>query len=159
MPAELTTFVDIDATPERIWQVLTDLPAYAEWNPFITEAAGAVVVGERLSVHVPPVNAFVAATLRPAVLEVVPCRRLRLRSRLDRFALPGLFHVELTWTISDRDGGVRLWQQDQFGGLLAPLLFRSLNRHRLAAFNAMNAALKHRVEGTPVPGPVDDESP
>ena len=159
MPAELTTFVDIDATPERIWQVLTDLPAYAEWNPFITEAAGAVVVGERLSVHVPPVNAFVAATLRPAVLEVVPCRRLRLRSRLDRFALPGLFHVELTWTISDHDGGVRLWQQDQFGGLLAPLLFRSLNRHRLAAFNAMNAALKHRVEGTPVPGPVDDESP
>ena len=159
MPAELTTFVDIDATPERIWQVLTDLPAYAEWNPFITEAAGAVVVGERLSVHVPPVNAFVAATLRPAVLEVVPCRRLRLRSRLDRFALPGLFNVELTWTISDHDGGVRLWQQDQFGGLLAPLLFRSLNRHRLAAFNAMNAALKHRVEGTPVPGPVDDESP
>ena len=38
MPAELTTFVDIDATPERVWQVLTDLPAYAEWNPFITEA-------------------------------------------------------------------------------------------------------------------------
>jgi uncharacterized protein YndB with AHSA1/START domain len=37
MPAELTTFVDIDATPERVWQVLTDLPAYAEWNPFITE--------------------------------------------------------------------------------------------------------------------------
>ena len=159
MPAELTAFVDIDATPERLWQVLTDLPAYAEWNPFITEAAGAVVVGERLSVHVPPVNAFVAATLRPAVLEVVPCRRLRLRSRLDRFALPGLFNVELTWTISDHDGGVRLWQQDQFGGLLAPLLFRSLNRHRLAAFNAMNAALKHRVEGTPVPGPVEDESP
>ena len=159
MPAELTSFVDIDATPERLWQVLTDLPAYAEWNPFITEAAGAVVVGERLLVHVPPVYAFVAATLRPAVLEVVPCRRLRLRSRLDRFALPGLFHVELTWTISDHDGGVRLWQQDQFGGLLAPLLFRSLNRHRLAAFNAMNAALKHRVEGTPVPGPVDDESP
>jgi uncharacterized protein YndB with AHSA1/START domain len=37
MLAELTTFVDIDATPERVWQVLTDLPAYAEWNPFITE--------------------------------------------------------------------------------------------------------------------------
>ena len=148
MPAELTTFVDIDATPERVWQVLTDLPAYAEWNPFITQADGAVVVGERLSVRVPPVNAFVASTLRPTVLEVVPCRRLRLWSRLDRLALPGLFHVELTWTIRDQDNGVRLWHQDQFGGLLAPLLFGSLNRHRLSSFNAMNAALKQRVEGT-----------
>jgi uncharacterized protein YndB with AHSA1/START domain len=78
MPAELTTFVDIDATPERVWQVLTDLPAYAEWNPFITEAEGAFVVGERLSVHVPPVNAFVQPKLRPTVVEVEPVRRLRL---------------------------------------------------------------------------------
>ena len=148
MPAELATFVDIDAAPERVWQVLTDLPAYAEWNPFITEADGAFVVGERLTVRVPPVNAFVPAILRPTVVEVTPCRRLRLWSRLDRLAIPGLFHVELTWTISDHDGGVRLWQQDQFGGLLAPLLFRSLNRHRLPAFNQMNAALKHHVEGT-----------
>jgi hypothetical protein len=148
MPAELTTFVDIDATPERVWQVLTDLPAYAEWNPFITEAEGAFVVGERLSVSAPTVNSFVPATLRPTVVEVVPYRRLRLWSRLDRFAVPGLFHVELTWTISEHDGGVRLWQQDEFGGLLAPLLFRSLNRHRLQAFNEMNAALKRRVEGT-----------
>jgi uncharacterized protein YndB with AHSA1/START domain len=30
MTAELRTFVDIDGTPERVWQVLTDLPAYAE---------------------------------------------------------------------------------------------------------------------------------
>jgi uncharacterized protein YndB with AHSA1/START domain len=120
MTAELRTFVDIDATPERVWQVLTDLPAYAEWNPFITEADGAFVVGERLSVHVPPVNAFVQPKLRPRVVEVEPVRRLRLWSRLDRLALPGLFHVELTWTITDHDGGVRLWQQDRFGGLLAP---------------------------------------
>ena len=159
MPAELTTFVDIDATPEHLWQVLTDLPAYAEWNPFVTEAAGAVVEGERLSVSVPPVNAFVPSKLRPTVVEVEPLRRLRLWSRLDRLALPGLFHVELTWTITEHDGGVRLWEQDRFGGLLAPLLVRSLNRRRLTSFNAMNAALKQRVEGTPAPRPPDDESP
>jgi hypothetical protein len=152
MTAELTTFVDIDSTPERVWRVLTDLPAYAEWNPFITKAEGAFVVGGRLSFSVPPVNALIQPELRPRVVEVAPCRRLRLRSRLNRPAIPGLFDVELTMTITDHDGGVRLWQQDRFGGLLAPLLIRSLNRHRLTAFNAMNAALKHRVEGTPTPG-------
>ena len=152
MPAELRTFIDIDATPERVWQVLTDLPAYAEWNPFVTRAEGAVVVGERLSVSVPPVNVLVPSTLRPTVLEATPCRRLRLWSRLDRLGIPGLFSVEDTMTITDRDGGVRLWQQDRFGGLLAPLLIRSLNRHRLSAFTAMNAALKDRAEDRTAPG-------
>src|SRR3954451_1824540 len=145
MTAELRTFVDIDASPERVWQVLTDLPAYAEWNPFITRAEGEFVVGKRPSMWVPPVNALVQEHMRPTVVEVVPLRRLRMWSRLTRPALPGLFHVELTMTLTDHDGGVRLWQQDRFGGLLAPLLIRSLTRHRGTAFNAMNQALKQRV--------------
>ena len=62
-------------------------------------------------------------------------------------------------TITDHDGGVRLWQQDRFGGLLAPVLFRSLNRHRLAAFNDMNEAIRHRAEGTPAPGKVERQLP
>ena len=156
MTADLTTFVDIDATPERVWQVLTDLPAYAEWNPFVTEAGGALVVGDRLSMSVPPVNPLVQAHLRPMVVEVVPLRRLRLRSQLIRPAVPGLFDVDLTMTISDHEGGVRLWQQDRFGGLLAALLIRSLNRHRLTAFNAMGAAIKARAESTPAAAPLDE---
>ena len=151
MPAELTTFVDIDAAPERVWHVLTDLPAYAEWNPFITSAEGTFEVGHRLSVSVPPVNAFVPSHLRPTVLEVVPVRRLRLWSRLDRLGIPGVFDVDHTVTLADRDGGVRLWQQDRFGGLLAPVLIHALNRRRSAAFNAMNAALKERAESTAAP--------
>jgi hypothetical protein len=151
MTAELRTFVDIDAPPEQVWQVLTDLPAYAEWNPFVMKADGALVVGDRLSVSAPPVNPFVQSRLRPTVLEVAPFRRLRLWSRLDRLGIPGLVDVEITLTITDHDGGSRLWWQDRFGGLLAPLLIRSLNRHRGTAFNAMIAALKDRVETRPEP--------
>jgi hypothetical protein len=153
MTAELTTCVDFDAPPERVWQVLTDLPAYAEWNPFVMRAEGALVVGGRLSVTAPPVNAFVQSRLHPTVLEVVPFRRLRLRSRLDRLGIPGLIEAEVTLTVTDHEGGSRLWWQDRFRGLLAPLLIRSLNRHRGTAFNAMIAALKDRVEARPEPRP------
>ena len=149
MPAELTTFVDIDATPERVWQVLTDLPAYAEWNPFIAEAdrrrrrrraaVGPRAAGQRVRR---------GRHCGPPSWRWSPAGGCGCGAGSTGSPYPGLFDVELTWTISDHDGGVRLWQQDQFGGLLAPLLFRSLNRHRLAAFNAMNAALKQRVEGT-----------
>ena len=39
---------DIAASPETVWSILTDLEAYADWNPFITQASGEVTVGTRL---------------------------------------------------------------------------------------------------------------
>jgi hypothetical protein len=50
-------------------------------------------------------------------------------------------------TIEPREGGVRLWQDSHIRGLLVPLVTGSLNRHRLAAFHAMNEAVKDRSEG------------
>jgi hypothetical protein len=147
MTAELRTFVDIDATPERVWQVLTDLPAYPLWNPFVTSAVGAFAVGGRLSFGVPPTNLLLRTRLRARLLEVTPCRRLRFRLRFARFGIPGLFDSEHTLTITKEGGGVRLWEEAQFRGLLVPLMTRSLNRDRSPAFAAMNAALKDRAEG------------
>jgi hypothetical protein len=149
MTFELKTFVDIDATPERVWQVLTDLPAYAQWNPFITRAEGTFAVGERLSLRLPPVNALLQVTLRPTVLEVTPCRRLRLRSRQGRLGLPGLFDAEHTFTLTQHDGAVRLLEEQRLRGLLVAVMARSLNRRRLPALTAMNAALKDWSERTP----------
>ena len=36
----LTTEIEFDGTPEEAWEVLADLPAYAEWNPFVTRIEG-----------------------------------------------------------------------------------------------------------------------
>src|SRR3954465_5276869 len=115
--ADMTTFVDIDARPERVWQGLTDLPAYPEWMPFVAAAQGAVAVGGRLSLTVRLGNGLMRRTLHVTVLEVVPARRLRFRSRAARWGLPGLLDVERTFTITPRDGGVRLWQQSLFRGV------------------------------------------
>ena len=37
-------------------------------------------------------------------------------------------------------------QDEDFKGVLVPLMARSLDRHTRPAFEAMNAALKHRAE-------------
>jgi hypothetical protein len=61
--------------------------------------------------------------------------------------MPGIFDADHTVTIAPREeGGVRLSQDEHFRGLLVPLLARSLDRHTQPAFEAMNAALKHRAE-------------
>jgi hypothetical protein len=46
------------------------------------------------------------------------------------------------------DGRSRLTQHERFSGLLVPLMARSLDRHTLPAFVAMNAALKERTESS-----------
>jgi hypothetical protein len=144
MSTELRTSVDIDAAPERVWQVLVDFGSYPEWNPFITRAGGAAEVGQRLTLDMQPVGGR-RMTLHPTVLESTPGRRLRWAGRV---GLPGVFDAEHRFTLSDRaGGGVRVVQEERFTGLLVPLLARFLRRHTLPAFSAMDEALKRRAEG------------
>jgi len=150
MAAEIRTFVDIDATPERVWEVLTDLPAYPEWNPIVRRAEGTFAVGGSPSLTFAPLSTALRVTVRPTVLEATAGRRLRFRVRFARLGVPGLFDAEHVLTLERQEGGgVRLWEQARFRGLLTPLVTRLLNRNESGAFAAMNDALKLRVEGRP----------
>jgi hypothetical protein len=149
MTSELTTFVDIDAPPERVWDVLTDVRAWPQWNEFITSAEGTFAVGEGVSIEVPRLSAVLRTSLRMTVLEVDPYRRLRFGLSLARFGLPGLFSTVHTLTLAREDGVVRLWEDALFRGLLVPLVSPSLNRRYIPAFDATNVALKKRIEAQP----------
>jgi len=149
MSTELRTAIDIDAPAGAVWSVLADLAAYPDWNPFIVRAEGEVAVGGKLTLSMQPVGAR-RTTVRPTVLEVDPGRRLRWRGTLG-FAT--VFDADHTITLEERPGGVRLTQAERFRGLLVPLLARSLRNHTLPAFDAMNLALKRRVERAPATQP------
>lgn len=143
MSKQLRTVIDIDATPERVWQVLTDFDAYPRWNPFMTKASGKPVQGERLTIRMQPEGGR-AMTFRPVVHEAVPPRRLRW---LGHLLVPGIFDGEHTFSIEPlHDGRVRLVQQEDFRGALVPFLANSLDRRTLPAFARMNQALKQRAE-------------
>jgi hypothetical protein len=143
MTKQIRAEIDIHATPERVWQVLTDFAAYPQWNPFMTQARGTARRGERLTIRMQPAGRR-AMTFRPAVLDADPGRRLRW---LGRLGLPGIFDGEHSFTIEPRgDGQVRLVQQEEYQGLLVPFMAKSLDRHTLPAFEQMNQALKRRAE-------------
>jgi hypothetical protein len=85
-----------------------------------------------------------AITFRPTVLEAVPGRRLRW---LGHLLVNGLFDGEHSFTIEPLgEGRARLVQQEDFRGLLVPLMARSLDRRTLPAFEQLNQALKRRAE-------------
>ncbi len=49
MQKDITTSVDIKASPEKVWSVFTDFESYPSWNPFILKLTGAVAVGNQIT--------------------------------------------------------------------------------------------------------------
>jgi hypothetical protein len=138
----LDTAIDIDASPERVWEVLLDFPRYPEWNPFITSISGRAVAGARLAVTLAPPEGR-AITMRPEVQVVDTGRRF---AWLGRLGIPRVFDGAHEFLIEpDSSGSVRFMQRETFRGVLVPVLGRALARTR-KGFDAMNQALKERAE-------------
>jgi hypothetical protein len=139
----IDTEVVIRGTAEQVWSVLVDFGRYAAWNPFIREASGEASVGTRLRVRIHPPNGT-SMTFTPTVLEAAPARELRW---LGHFWLPGLFDGEHAFRIeAAAEGHVRLSQSEVFRGLLVLLLPATMYERTRRGFDAMNRALKERVE-------------
>jgi len=140
---ELRAEIEIQATAERVWQLLTDFASFPQWNPFIRRANGEVRAGARLKVHIQPSGAS-GMTFQPTVLKAVPNRELRW---LGRLVIPGLFDGEHIFTIEPAgEDRVRFTQREIFTGLLVPLLARGLDTNTRRGFEEMNQALKARAE-------------
>lgn len=143
MAKQLHAEIEIEATPDRAWEVLTDFATYHDWNPFIVQAAGQPVPGTRLELHM-RLSGRRPTTIRPEVLEADPAHRLRW---LGRLLVPGLFDGEHTFTLQPAGPGrTRLTQHEEFRGLLAPLVLKLIAKPTLASFHQMNQALKARAE-------------
>ena len=140
---ELRTEIEFDGTPEGVWAVLADLPAYPEWNPFIEKIDGELRVGAKLDVRLQPVGER-GITMHPTVLAIEPGRELRW---LGHLMVPGIFDGEHRFLIEgvgpDR---VRFMQSERFGGILLPFLWRKIRDGGTAkGFRAMNEAIARRV--------------
>jgi hypothetical protein len=143
---ELHSEIEIDATPERVWGVLTDFASYPEWNPFIRRISGEPKVGAHLEVRLEPPGSR-GISLKPTVFNAEPERELRW---LGHLLVSGLFDGEHTLAIQPLDESrVRFIQGEAFRGLLVPLFARSLDNSTRRGFEEMNRALKVRAEAPP----------
>ena len=147
MHHELHTEIDIDATPEVVWQVLTDLDRYAEWNPFITSSVGIAQVGERLVNRMEPPEGR-PITFKP---EVTVIEEGKVLEWVGRLGVPGLFDGRHRFELEPSGAGTRLTQSESFDGLLVRIMRSSLDDNTRAGFDAMNVAAKARAESVSAP--------
>ena len=142
---QISTSIEINAPATRVWQVLTDFAAYPEWNPFVREikSQGPLQEGAQLQVSLGAPGAR-PMSFRPSVLQAQPDHELRW---LGRLLLPGFFDGEHRFVIEKLgENRVQFEQTEVFRGVLVKLFAASLSGDTKRGFEAMNRALKTRVE-------------
>ena len=141
---ELRTEIQIKATPEKIWSVLTDFKKYPEWNSMIKSFEGKLAEGEKVTVKLQQPGSS-AMTFKPTIKQVIPNKTFRWQGHL---LVPGLFDGEHIFEIIEHGTGVCTFiHRENFKGILIPLFKKMIEMNTKQGFQSMNEALKKRCEG------------
>jgi hypothetical protein len=140
-PYTVAASIRINATPEQVWAVLTDLKAYHDWNPFITSSSGDVRVGAKLTnvMH----DSSGDTTFTPTVEVVQPGREL---TWVGKVPPGGVFTGRHMFTIKELGPHqVLLTAREDFTGIAVPFYSGHLDGSTLPRFRAMNEALAQQL--------------
>lgn len=138
MKKEIKTSIIINASPAKVWSILSDFPAYPKWNPFIKSVEGIVSQGSSIIVKVEEM------IFKPTVLSFRKEKELRW---LGRVLIPGLFDGEHSFALEELSNNqVKFHHSEKFSGLLVGLMAKKLETETKPGFCAMNEALKERAE-------------
>ena len=140
---ELYSEIEINASPEKVWQVLTDFDHFQDWNPFIRSIHGKPEAGSKLTVEIQPPGGR-PRKFHPKILRFDPKREIRW---LGHVLVPGIFDGQHTFKIESLGPNhVRFIQREKFNGVLVPFLGKALDKDTRRGFKEMNEALKQKVE-------------
>jgi len=140
MAKEVKTEILINATPEKVWETLTNFDNYPTWNPFIKSIKGEVKVGNKIMVSIQPPNSK-AMTFKPRVLAIEANKEL---CWLGHLLFTGLFDGEHKFELIDNGNGTTTFKQsEKFKGIFVGLLNLQNTKK---GFEAMNEKLKELAE-------------
>lgn len=140
----LETNICINASPEKVWAVLSNFKNYPEWNPFIKSIDGEVEIGKTIEVRIEPAGAQ-GMSFRPVVLAYKLNEEFRWKGKL---MVKGLFDGEHQFKlINNADGTTTLHHSEKFTGILVPLFAKMIDVNTRKGFELMNEKLKELAEG------------
>ncbi len=137
----IETDITIKASPEKVWNILTNFENIASWNPFIRSLTGKAEVGNTISVVLKPPNGK-TMTFKPEVLVFDANREFRWKGKL---WFKGLFDGEHYFILEEIEGGTRFIHGENFAGIFVSLL-SSVLKDTETGFQQMNIALKEKSE-------------
>ena len=143
MAYEVSTTIEIAATPENVWAVLADLASYPKWHPMYLAVSGQLAAGSTLTITSTHPTTGRPMTAKVKVLTVEPDTELRWVSKLI-----GLTISKRTFRLSRTAGGTSLVQTGTYRGLgggRGRAITKVIGRVQ-DTFTAINEAIKQQAE-------------
>jgi hypothetical protein len=135
--------LEIAAPATVVWEVITDLPSYPAWNPFVVACRSTLDVGAPISMRV-RVLPFWAQPQREWIITHEPGRRLCYGVRGMPFG--SLVSSRCHEVRSSGPQSTLYESRFELGGWLAPVVERLLGRRLAQGFQEMSEAIRHRAE-------------
>ena len=134
--------VEINAPADTVWEVLTDLPRYREWNPFVVECESSLKPGEPINMKVKLGDKLQAAN--EVMLEFQP--KNRFAYRMKPFPLGGLSSFRSHDLQSAGPNRTRYVSHFELRGWMMPLVRGLMGKHLQNGFAGMTEGVRERAE-------------
>ena len=140
---DLTTEIEINSSPQAVWDILTDFSNYPQWNPILTKVVGQLSIGNKLEIHITTVGGK-SRIYHPKITKIVPNQDLRWTGK---FFLPQIFSGERIFLIEKvSNDKINFVNKEIFSGIGIKLAPQKMENDILLSFKKMNEALKKTVE-------------
>ena len=140
MTKEIETEILINATPAKVWAILTDFENYPSWNPFITSIKGNLSVGNKITVRIEQAEGK-GMTFKPKILS---CQVNKEFTWIGHLFFSGIFDGKHKFELIDNENGTTSFRQsEKFKGIVVWLLNAENTRK---GFVEMNEKLKIMAE-------------
>lgn len=142
MRKEVRTEIEINASPARVWAILTDFARFPDWNPFVTRVEGVPRAGANLRIEV-RLPGSRPLKFKPLVIKAEAERELSWAGTMPL----GAFRGEHFYRIEKiSESKVRFIHGEHFSGWMVGIIWRLQGASIEAAYELMNAALKKEAE-------------
>ena len=143
MAETVSAAIEIDAPPEHVWAVLSDLAGYPQWHPVFTEVSGQLTAGNKISLTSTQPQTGRTMTAKVKVLTAEPDTELRWTSKM-----LGLPISERIFRLSPTGDGTSVEQAGTYRGLGASRARNTVKTiERIQdTYAAINQAIKQPAE-------------
>ena len=142
MASSVRAEIEIDASIDRVWQILNDLQAYAEWNPFTPLVESSLQIGDPIHLHARMIGERLFHRVEwvtrnePHTL----CWEMKMGARF-------LLHAERCQALTPLDDRrTHYVTEDRITGLLTPVVMGLFGRAMRRGFEDCARGLKKHAE-------------
>lgn len=140
---EVRADILIDAPPRMVWEVLTNMKDYPNWNDQLEFLGGQPSKGERVRLRL-SVEGADPYQFTAVINHWEPAKTF---GWIARTGMPGIFDGEHLFELQDKNGKTQLVNREIYQGILAPIIQRQpMMKNAPAGFEKMNQQLKEHTE-------------